>query len=74
MAQQTVLRIGDVMARTGLARSTLYLRIQQGTFPRPIALGSQYCKGFLAAEVDEWISERVRQSRGESPDAVLQSA
>jgi predicted DNA-binding transcriptional regulator AlpA len=34
------LRMPEVLSRTGLGRTTLYRRIENGTFPRPIPLGS----------------------------------
>ena len=36
-----ILRLPDVKVRTGLSRSTLYLRISQGRFPKPISLGGR---------------------------------
>ncbi|MDQ6769850.1 MAG: AlpA family phage regulatory protein [Gemmatimonadota bacterium] len=65
MSQQ-ILRIDGVMAKTGLAKSTIYLRLKQDPhFPRPVPLGSPHAVGWLASELDEWISSQVRASRGE---------
>ena len=33
-----ILRIGTVLQRTGLSRSTLYRKIQDGTFPRQVQI------------------------------------
>lgn len=54
----TILRRKQVEARTGLARSTIYLRIQDGTFPRPINLGAR-AVGWLESEVSDWIAGRI---------------
>jgi prophage regulatory protein len=35
----TILRLKHVKNCTGLSRSTIYLRIREGTFPRPVSLG-----------------------------------
>jgi prophage regulatory protein len=58
----TILRLVHVKARTGLSRSTIYLRIKDGSFPTPIALGPRSV-GWLEADVEAWIEARVRQSR-----------
>ncbi len=56
------LRLPEVMARTGLSRSTIYVRLDQGRFPRPVSLGGR-AVGWIEAEVDEWIRERIAESR-----------
>ena len=58
----TILRLPEVMARTGLSRSTIYVRLEQGRFPRPVSLGSS-AVGWVEAEVDEWMRERIVESR-----------
>ena len=60
----TILRRKQVQARTGLARSTIYLHIKNGTFPRPAALGTR-AVGWLESEVSDWTAERVRIARSE---------
>ena len=61
MAQQ-ILRLPAVKARTGLSRSTIYLRLSQGTFPKKVSLGPR-CIGFVESEIDDWIKACVDQSR-----------
>ena len=56
------LRLPEVMARTGLSRSTIYVRLEQGCFPRPVSLGSR-AVGWVEAEVNEWMRERIAESR-----------
>ncbi|MEO6965534.1 MAG: AlpA family transcriptional regulator [Acidobacteriaceae bacterium] len=56
---QTILRLPDVKARTGLSRSTIYLRLAEGNFPRPVSLGARSI-GFVETEIDAWIDERIR--------------
>ena len=58
-----ILRRRDVSARTGLSRSTIYLRISQGTFPAPVTLGGARAVGWIEAEIDEWIRQQVAASR-----------
>ena len=63
------LRLPEVLARTGLSRSTIYVRLDQGRFPRPVSLGAR-AVGWLESEVDEWIRERITESRGDSENAA----
>lgn len=58
-----ILRFSKVHARTGLPRSTLYDRIRDGRFPRPVSLGGGRAVGWLSSEVDQWITEQAAASR-----------
>ena len=40
-APTRVLRLSQVQARTGLSRSTIYMRVANGTFPQPVRLGAR---------------------------------
>lgn len=57
--QLSILRRKQVQARTGLSRSTIYLYIKAGQFPKPVALGPR-AVGWIESEVSEWIAKRVR--------------
>ncbi|MDX2169910.1 MAG: AlpA family transcriptional regulator [Deltaproteobacteria bacterium] len=65
MTTHAILRLPAVKATTGLSRSTIYLRIAQGTFPRSISLGGR-AVGWLEAEIQEWLQRRVDARRGEA--------
>ena len=41
-----ILRLPSVRERTGLSRSSIYLRISEGRFPRPISLGNAPSAGW----------------------------
>ena len=56
-----ILRLNDVKAKTGLSRSTIYLRMAEGTFPKKISLGSR-AVGWINSEVIEWIEQRIDES------------
>ena len=58
-----ILRLPSVKGRTGLSRSTIYLRMSQGRFPKPISLGDR-AVGWIEKEIDEWINSRINHSRG----------
>jgi prophage regulatory protein len=57
MAQQ-ILRLPAVKSATGLSRSTLYLRIASGVFPRPVSLGGRSV-GWPANDVEALNAARI---------------
>jgi len=57
-----ILRLPSVKARTGLSRSTIYLRISEGSFPKPVSLGSR-AVGWIEAEVNDWLNQQIEASR-----------
>ena len=61
----TILRLPAVKARTGLSRSTIYLRLSQGKFPKPVSLGAR-AVGWVEAEIQEWLERQIETSRKES--------
>jgi len=54
-----VLRLPAVKARTGLSRSTIYLRIAEGNFPKAISLGGRRAVGWIETEIDDWLNEQI---------------
>ena len=58
----TILRLPVVKARTGLSRSTIYLRVAEGSFPPPVSLGAR-AVGWIEAEVSDWLARRIEVSR-----------
>jgi prophage regulatory protein len=60
--KERILRLDDVKTRTGLSRSTIYLSINQGGFPKSIALGVR-AVGWLESEIDAWIAAQIEKSR-----------
>jgi prophage regulatory protein len=54
----TILRRKQVEAETGYSRSTIYLRISQGLFPKPVSLGPR-AVGWPAAEVASLNAARI---------------
>lgn len=50
-----ILRLNAVLDRTGLSRSTLYRKVEKGTFPRQIKLSTR-CAGWRESAVSDWMS------------------
>lgn len=55
---ERILRLKSVLERTGLSRSTLYRKIQLGTFPKQLKI-SVRCAGWRESDVDTWLSNPV---------------
>lgn len=55
-----IIRLKDVIERTGLARSTIYQHVANGTFPTPVPLGDR-AVGWVEREVQDWIMARIAQ-------------
>ena len=53
-----ILRRSQVQNLTGLSRSTIYLQIAAGQFPRSIPLGARSV-GWIEAEIVDWLRSRV---------------
>jgi prophage regulatory protein len=55
---QAILRLPAVKAESGASRSTIYLRIQQGLWPKPVRLGPRSV-GWPASEVSAINTARI---------------
>lgn len=64
----TILRMPEVQKKTGLGRSSIYLRISNGDFPKPIALGKR-AVGWLESEIDDWLNRKISESRAPGRNA-----
>ncbi|HSF12107.1 MAG TPA: AlpA family phage regulatory protein [Erythrobacter sp.] len=53
-----IIRIRTVLARTGLSRSTLYRKMNEGTFPKQVRI-SEYCSGWRESAINRWIEDPV---------------
>jgi len=66
-----ILRRKQVEARTGLSRSSIYLRLDEKSeyfdknFPRPIKLGGS-AVGWIESEIQAWLELCVQRSRSEN--------
>lgn len=55
---QAILRLPAVQAKAGLSRSTIYLRISEGLWPKPVKLGARSI-GWPANEINTLINARI---------------
>jgi len=57
-AKERLLRRREVEARTGMACTTIYVRMKAGLFPRPVDIGGGRV-AWRETEVDAWIQARI---------------
>ncbi|WP_210455884.1 helix-turn-helix transcriptional regulator [Pantoea ananatis] len=57
-----LIRLPEVLHKTGYRKAWIYRLISENRFPKPIKLGSR-AVAFIEAEIEQWIFERVIESR-----------
>ena len=57
-----LIRLPEVMNRTGFGKTWLYELIKAGCFPAQIKIGIRAI-AFIESEVDEWIEQAITASR-----------
>jgi prophage regulatory protein len=62
-----ILRRSEVEQQVGLKRSTIYQRMQQGTFPRQIRLGER-AVGWRASDIEVFLDDPAGYRAGRSAD------
>lgn len=67
-----ILRRGQVEREVGLKRSTIYQRMQEGTFPRPIRLGER-AVGWRASDIELFLQNPAGY-RAPGPDEEARDA
>ena len=60
-SQPTILRRKTVEIRTGLSRSSIYQKMADGHFPKPVSIGAR-AVGWLESNINDWIADRVSAS------------
>lgn len=63
---QSILRLPAVKSESGYSRSTVYLRIAQGLWPKPVSLGAR-AVGWPASEIAAINAARIA---GKSDDEI----
>lgn len=60
--QECFLRLPAVIQQTGLSRSTLYARVDAGTFPAPTKISARAI-AWPASTISKWIAETIAASK-----------
>ncbi|ACK44915.1 phage transcriptional regulator, AlpA [Shewanella baltica OS223] len=55
-----LIKLKDVIASTGLGRSTIYKYIENGIFPKAVSLGCRSV-AWVESEIQDWILARIEE-------------
>ncbi|MGR7334774.1 helix-turn-helix transcriptional regulator [Klebsiella aerogenes] len=61
----TLIRLPEVIKRTGVSRTTIYRLINKNSFPSPIKI-SEKTIAFVESEVNDWIEMLITTSRNKA--------
>ncbi len=64
MKNYKIIKRQEVELVTGLSRSSIYAKMEDGSFPKAIKL-SERSVGWLEHEIQEWLKNRILNSRKE---------
>lgn len=56
--QEKILRLAEVINRTGLSRSSIYSYIKKKLFPSPVKIGERSV-GWPESRIDDWVQSRI---------------
>ncbi|XEG68515.1 AlpA family transcriptional regulator [Edwardsiella tarda] len=59
-----LIRLPEVQRRTGYSKAWIYRLLKENRFPQSVKIGSRSI-AFVESEVDDWINQRIAESRGE---------
>jgi prophage regulatory protein len=63
---QLILRLPQVVATTGVPRSSVYERVKAGTFPAPVKIGKRAI-GWRTADITAWLDSLKSAGAGVTP-------
>ena len=68
--KRSFIRLNEVISRTGYGRTSIYRKMEEGTFPKSLKLGgppkdpdSFDCRavGWIEHEVDQWVESIIEE-------------
>ncbi|CAK1718262.1 DNA-binding transcriptional activator AlpA [Vibrio crassostreae] len=59
------LRLKEVIALTGLGRSSIYKFMEENTFPKTVSLGGR-AVAWVESEIEEWMEQRLAMRESQS--------
>ena len=68
--QKRLIRLPEVLSRTGYGRTTIYRKMEDGSFPRSVKLGGppidpnvfdSRAVAWIEYEIEQWIESRIEE-------------
>ncbi|HEF0064716.1 helix-turn-helix transcriptional regulator [Citrobacter sp. RHBSTW-00271] len=59
-----LIRLPEVQRRTGYSKAWIYKLLKEKRFPAAVKIGSRAI-AFVESEINEWVNQRIAESRGE---------
>lgn len=72
MQEKKFIDIRQVSEKVGMAKTPIYDRIREGTFPAPIPLGSR-CVRWVSSEIENWMAEQIAARASAPPENPRQA-
>jgi prophage regulatory protein len=63
MAIGDLLRLPEVARRTGLGKSSIWVKVAEGTFPQPVRFGAR-CTRWIESEIEAWKAALIEKRDG----------
>lgn len=57
-----IIRLPEVINRTGLSRSSIYLPMSKGVFPNSISQGDR-AVGWVKSDIEQWQGVRIAEAK-----------
>ena len=70
--KEKLLRLPEVLRRTGFGRSHIYNLINRGEFPKQIQISSG-AVAWLESEFETWMDKKIQPGRGRASSGKLQA-
>jgi prophage regulatory protein len=68
-SDERYLKVGEIVAWLGVARSTIYRWVEEGHFPKPVVLGPETERNsttrWLRTDIEKWLDARPREKNND---------
>ena len=64
-SEPRLIKLPEVIRKTGKSRSSLYAAMREGKFPPSVAIGPR-ARAWVEAEINSWVDARVEEARSVS--------